>query len=339
MTERAEVPRSRLRALLDRLESWPRELVFALCAAILLGFAYVDYATGWEITISTFYLLPIGLASWYVGRWAGTVLAGTGAALSIAGDILAGISFSHPLIPAWNWLVRLAGFMVIVVVLDELHRVVHAATGLARSDPLTGLPNARAFNEHAARITAQSARYGRPVALAFLDLDGLKAIHDSVGHAAGDVLLCLAADTMTSFLRASDVAARVGGDEFLVLLPETDLTEATAAVAKLQTAFAGLAEHAGFTARLSAGIVACASAPATIQPLIARADQLMYAAKRGGSGLLAETYVAVSPGRAARRSSRAGQSLPPGPADPPGASSRPADERVGSGPADPPAVS
>ncbi len=316
MTARADVPRSRLRALLDRLEGWPRWRVLALCSVILLGFGYIDYVTGWEISLSVFYLLPIGLASWYVGRWAGGVFAAAGAALSILGDILAGIGFSHPLIPAWNWLVRLAGFMVIVVVLDELRRVLRTATGLARSDPLTGLPNARAFNEHAARIAAASARYGRPVALAFLDVDGLKAINDSVGHAAGDVLLCLAADTMSSVLRASDVAARVGGDEFIVLLPETDLTEASAAVAKLQAAFSGLAEHAGFTARLSADIVACDRTPATIQPLIARADQLMYAAKRGGTGLLAETYVAP-PVRPRRRSAPAGGSLPSGPSAPP----------------------
>ncbi len=317
MTLRAEVPRSRLRALLDGLQGWPRGGVLALCTGLLLGFGYIDYATGWEISISVFYLLPIGLATWYVGRWAGTVLAGAGAALSIAGDVLAGISFSHPLIPAWNGFVRLAGFMVTVVVLAELRHVLLTAAGLARSDPLTGLPNARAFNEHAVRIAAESARYGRPVAVAFLDLDGFKAINDSLGHAVGDVLLCLAADTMSSYLRASDVAARVGGDEFVVVLPETDLTEATAAIAKVQAAFAATAEHAGFSVRMSAGIVACERTPAMIQPLIARADQLMYAAKRRGAGLVAEIFVAAPQPRPARRSSAPEASNPSGPPAPP----------------------
>ncbi len=286
---------ARIRALPAILERWPRGRILVLCTLLLAAFGYLDFVTGWEISLSVFYLLPIGLASWYIGRWAGAALAGAGAGLSIAGDVLAGIAFSHPLIAAWNGLVRLAGFLVVVAVIEELRRALHAASDLARSDPLTGLPNARAFHEHAARIAAESARYGRPVALAFLDLDGFKAINDSRGHAAGDVLLCLAADAMTNFLRSSDLAARVGGDEFVVLLPETDLSDASAAIAKLQSAFVATAAHAGFTARLSAGIVACDRTPTTIQPLLARADQLMYAAKRSGSGLVAETFVAAPP--------------------------------------------
>ncbi len=295
MSGHTVAPHLRLQALLAALEGWPRGRILALCTVLLAAFGYLDYATGWEISLSVFYLLPIGLATWYVGRWPGAVLATAGAGLSIAGDVLAGGGFSHPLIPIWNGLVRFAGFLVIVLALDHLRRTLRAATGLARSDPLTGLPNARAFHEHASRIAAESARYGRPVALAFLDLDGFKAINDSRGHAAGDLLLCLAADAMIGLLRASDLAARVGGDEFIVLLPETDLAEATAAVAKLQAAFASTAEHAGLPAHMSAGLVACERTPATIQPLIARADQLMYAAKRGGAGLLADTFPVQAP--------------------------------------------
>ncbi len=292
MSATAGAFRLRLRALLAALDGWPRGGMLALCTGLLAGLGYLDFTTGWEISLSVFYLLPIGLASWYLGRWGGSALAAVGAMLSSAGDVVAGISFSHPLIPVWNGLVRFAGFLVIVIVLDELRHTLRAATGLARSDPLTGLANARAFNEHAVRIAAESARYGRPVALAFLDLDGLKAINDSLGHTAGDLLLCLAADTMTGGLRASDLVARLGGDEFAILLPETDLVEASAAIAKLQAAFAGTAQHAGYTARMSAGIVACDRTPPTIQPLLARADQLMYAAKHGGTGLVAERFVA-----------------------------------------------
>ena len=149
----------------------------------------------------------------------------------------------------------------------------------ARSDPLTGLGNRKALMEDFARLLAGAHRRGTPVSLVALDLDGLKAVNDRNGHAAGDQLLCLFADLLRRSLRAQDLAVRAGGDEFMLLLPDTDAAGARGLVERLHGAAAAVSPEV----RFSAGI-ATSSADATMEWLLALADDALYAQKgaRGG---------------------------------------------------------
>ena len=101
----------------------------------------------------------------------------------------------------------------------------HHLRTLAFVDPLTGLPNRRAFDDDLAREVSRARRHGHALSLAVVDIDGLKKVNDSAGHGAGDDLLRAVAATLRTALRREDVAYRVGGDEFAVLLPAIDVRD------------------------------------------------------------------------------------------------------------------
>ena len=148
---------------------------------------------------------------------------------------------------------------------------------LAEHDPLTRLYNRRAFNERLAVEVSRSLRYGHPVTLALCDLDGFKALNDTLGHAAGDAALERVGGVFQAALRAGDAAFRIGGDEFALLLPETDRAEADPVVLRVTQAL-----HADpGTERLGAsfGIAVCPADGTDSQVLFRAADAAMYATK------------------------------------------------------------
>ncbi|RME63806.1 MAG: diguanylate cyclase [Alphaproteobacteria bacterium] len=156
----------------------------------------------------------------------------------------------------------------------------------ARSDPLTGLANRRAFMDTVTARLAHVARSGRPSALLYIDLDHFKAVNDHYGHAAGDAILLAVGDILRRSLRASDLAARLGGDEFAVWLEDADGAGATRMAQRLieqasalRVAIGGGADKVG----LSIGIAVAGGREAP-QDLLARADAALYRAKNRGRG-------------------------------------------------------
>ncbi|HTC77354.1 MAG TPA: diguanylate cyclase, partial [Terriglobales bacterium] len=104
---------------------------------------------------------------------------------------------------------------------EQLAAALAAEKELSRSDPLTGLPNRRAFYEVALAEADRARRYRHPLSLAYLDVDNFKQVNDDYGHDAGDELLVRVAEVLRRNLRNNDIVARLGGDEFAMLLPET----------------------------------------------------------------------------------------------------------------------
>jgi diguanylate cyclase (GGDEF)-like protein len=151
-------------------------------------------------------------------------------------------------------------------------------------DDLTNLPNRRAFTETAAAELVRSRRSGRPLAVALVDLDDFKRINDTFGHPTGDRILRDVAEVLREHVREIDLASRLGGEEFAVLLPETDLAGAREATQRLVTALAeaefgdGRIGPHGITA--SAGVAAAADLE--IEVLLASADRALYRAKKQG---------------------------------------------------------
>jgi diguanylate cyclase len=176
-----------------------------------------------------------------------------------------------------------------VAVVDYMHSRMVREADSARFDPLTGLSNRRACEE---RCTIEIARiHRRPgsLSVAFLDFDGLKQINDGRGHAAGDAALIHLAKSAQAVLRPTDLLSRVGGDEFVLLLPDTDYDEATSVVRRIQ---GRLAEADGDEpASVTAGLVTWHSAPQSIEELFVEADALMYSAKRTGGDRHLESLV------------------------------------------------
>jgi two-component system, cell cycle response regulator len=155
------------------------------------------------------------------------------------------------------------------------------ARQLADLDALTGLHNRRYFHETLAREVARAHRYGRRLALVIFDLDGFKAINDRIGHLAGDGVLAEVAERVRAVVRSADVACRVGGDEFAIILPESTLTDAEQLSHRMQAAVASKPIGDAGTLQLSAGA-------AEFRPdddatkLFERADGALYRAKKSG---------------------------------------------------------
>ena len=165
-----------------------------------------------------------------------------------------------------------------------------ACSGLSETDPLTGLANRRKIQELLARVQAQAQRYGSHFSLAMLDLDGFKQLNDTYGHLAGDAVLRQVAEVLKEHTRAADIAGRYGGDEFLLVLPETAADEAAVLAHNLREALAGdpyLTETGERVAvRMSSGIAAYPQDGRDVNELIAVADAHLYASKhRGGDAV------------------------------------------------------
>jgi diguanylate cyclase (GGDEF)-like protein len=157
------------------------------------------------------------------------------------------------------------------------------ARQLADLDALTGLHNRRYFHEMLAREVARSHRYGRTLALVVFDLDDFKAVNDRIGHLAGDAVLAEAAERVRQVVRSADIACRVGGDEFAVILPESSLVDADQLCKRLEGAIsAGPVGQAG-RLHLSAGVTEVRPEDDAVS-FFERADEALYRAKSAGKG-------------------------------------------------------
>jgi diguanylate cyclase (GGDEF)-like protein len=156
---------------------------------------------------------------------------------------------------------------------------------LAETDDLTGLLNVRGFAIAANRLFAQAARHGRATSVLMIDSDNLKSMNDGYGHAAGDELLRRLAQSIQAELRFTDVAARYGGDEFIVLLPDTPAKGSMEVAERIRQRIASTPLKVGerdVVSSVSIGIACYPEDGATLDALASHADGALYSAKEGG---------------------------------------------------------
>jgi len=166
-------------------------------------------------------------------------------------------------------------------ILDN-QRNLRLAETRAASDALTGLPNRRSADETLKRMAAHAGRSVSPLAAILLDLDRFKTVNDRYGHEAGDRALALVGHIISSTLRASDFAARFGGEEFLILLPDTPREGAVTVAEKLRSEIAS-AEVAGIGAiSASLGVAVLPTDAVEADELLRKADRALYTAKETG---------------------------------------------------------
>jgi diguanylate cyclase (GGDEF)-like protein len=169
--------------------------------------------------------------------------------------------------------------------LSELEEKNRELQELAYYDPLTGLPNRRFFFEHASIIFEEVKRYEKPLSLLIMDIDHFKKINDTYGHDVGDVVLKTFADVLRGIVRKSDICARFGGEEFVVLLPNTNLEGARVLAERIRTTVAkNTVEHGSIVIvfTVSIGISQYRKGMQSIDELIKEADSALYRAKEGG---------------------------------------------------------
>ena len=290
--------------LLSRVLGWveglPHLLVLLLCLALVAGVGALDYVTA-DIVLSIFYAVPVSLAAWTLGHRAGLLLALLATMLWTVADH-DGLHQSWASAPPWwNAMVRLSFFALVVFILTALKEALAKEQRLARVDPLTGVANVRQFTEQTEFELNRSTRSGEPLSVAVLDVDDLKSVNDTYGHAAGDAVLAGVAQALKSALRTTDLVARIGGDEFAVLLPDTDAAAASVAFEKGRTAAASVA-HTAQAVTLSVGVVNCPAGRGDVEMLLRQADALMYEVKSAGKNGVRVAACESAPGGAVRSS-------------------------------------
>ena len=246
----------------------------------LLGF--IDFVTGYELSFSLFYLLPIVLVTWYLGKNAGLAASAFSAVTWLAADVASRQYYLDPILYGWNTSIRFGFFLIVTLLLSRLRDLLTFERARARIDYRTGAANARYFKELAQVEIERSRRYQRPISVAYIDLDNFKEINDRHGHEIGDRVLNSVSHEIHRVLRTGDVIARLGGDEFILLFPETDPAAAMGAVSKIRSNLALEMQKNGWPVTFSIGVVTCLEAPRSVEHMTRAADELMYSVKAGG---------------------------------------------------------
>jgi diguanylate cyclase (GGDEF)-like protein len=188
--------------------------------------------------------------------------------------------------PAQRWLLTVgtgvtAG-LVIASQRGRIERLVERLSDAARTDPLTGLLNRRAFEEQFELELERSRRSGRPLSVVVGDLDGFKGVNDRLGHAAGDLLLEALAGELVRWKRRVDVAARIGGEEFALLLPQADERGAFIVAERLRHAVLRAFAAEPLPLTISFGLASWPSHGDDADALLDAADRALYGAKHMG---------------------------------------------------------
>ena len=259
----------------------PRAVLHAICpAGTVAATAAVALAEPVGLT-PIFYLWPMLVAAYFLGR--GEVAANL--AFAVAACAVALALWVDPVLRLAMFLAVLAivGVVtaVILVLREQVLALVVRLRLLASHDSLTGALNRGAFEQRLEDELARSQRTGAPLALVVFDVDHFKSINDRFGHAAGDDALRDIGRAVSGAMRRSDVFGRLGGEEFALLLPETDMAGAAVAADKLRRRLADRAAG-GPALTVSFGVAEVTDRGAAAREVFDEADRALYAAKRAG---------------------------------------------------------
>ncbi|HXX82008.1 MAG TPA: diguanylate cyclase [Thermodesulfovibrionales bacterium] len=271
---------STVQRLSEYFEHKSKPFLIAVNITLLLCIGFVDYITGYEIGISLFYLIPISFAGWFGGRSPSIIISFLSVLTMAATDFLAGKEYGHFLVECWNLLMHLGFFVVCGVLLFSLGKALEREKENARRDYLTGINNFQGFKELAEREIERSRRYGTVLSAAYIDCDNFKEVNDTLGHDAGGRVLRAVADAIQKHVRATDIAARIGGDEFVVLLTDVSHDISVGFVEKMRRLLLQEMKRNNWNVTFSIGMVSFSTPPLSVEEILKKSDTLMYCVKR-----------------------------------------------------------
>ncbi len=268
------------------LTNLARPTVVALSGLMLVVICGLDMAIVREVNLGAFYVLPVCMAAWALGLKAGlaaAVAAAVARTVAYAGDI----GDATPGVLLFNAASAMVPFSLVAILLGTVRGHFDDTHQLATTDALTGTLNKRAFMEAADEALARLDRRDGGLMLAYLDLDGFKAVNDTAGHAAGDDVLRIFAATAQQEVRADDLLGRVGGDEFVLLRSIDDLADAYVTAEGIHDRLCEALDRLPYAVSCSMGaVIVQAGDVADQQRLLGMADALMYEVKRSGKNSL-----------------------------------------------------
>ncbi|MEW6498264.1 MAG: GGDEF domain-containing protein [Cyanobacteriota bacterium] len=246
----------------------------------------INYQFPSDTSLALFYLLPIAISTWFVNKKAGFVICGLSAIAEhfIHRNIDIGQfkTFSF----YWNTGVILVLFSTISYLLSNLRLSLDRERELARIDDKTGVANKRLFLELAGLEVKKSNRFRHPLTAIYMDIDDFRQLNETLGYAVGDKLLKAVAETIKYNLRETDIIARIGGDEFIILLPGSGYESSQTVISRLQKQLSEMMQENQWAATFSIGAATFINPPKSVEEMIHRADRFMYIAKKNGKNQL-----------------------------------------------------
>jgi diguanylate cyclase (GGDEF)-like protein len=260
--------------------------VISLSMITLALLGWIDYLTG-DYSLIVFYLIPVSIAAWFVNRTSGVLFCLLALVTRFSvNEAHTSFALKNTSLHYWNECIELLFLLIMSLLFSALRKNLDSEKTLASSDPLTGALNRRAFFDIAEYELNRSHRYGHATTIAYIDLDNFKAINDRLGHAVGDTLLTTVTRTIASHIRSTDILARFGGDEFVLLLPETPADAAAPVLEKIQLQLNQAMSTSNWPVSFSIGAVTYPKTPPGVDEVIKKADMLMYEVKRSGKNRL-----------------------------------------------------
>jgi diguanylate cyclase (GGDEF)-like protein len=259
------------------LESKSKAFNLSLGLLCLSAIVLVDWYHGVSYNFGFLYMFPVAFTTWFAGKRCGAFVA---AIASLSYSINSELFFDTAAV--WNAAGTFAVLSAIGILVSTVRTLWEKEQLLSQKDHLTGLLNSRAFLESLDYEICRYKRSPAPFSLAYIDLDSFKEVNDTYGHQRGDELLKSASNIMRSALRATDLASRMGGDEFAILFPNTDIEQIRVVEDKFRRKFATVMEENHWPTSLSMGVVTFNSSPSNSDDAIKLADNAMYRAKHSG---------------------------------------------------------
>jgi diguanylate cyclase (GGDEF)-like protein len=275
---------------------------WTITVALLLIASIADHFSGPQINFVPIYMVITSLAAWCLGEKVGvliglfgivltTQLNGLGNAFPSQGPHLSSAALF------WNMSWRIVFMSLLVVLASGLRCALDQARWSAATDGLTGVLNKAAFLRRLGPLVSQAQRRGDSLVVAYIDLDGFKGVNDGFGHAAGDMLLRQFAESAVGAIRAHDLFARIGGDEFIALLTVASCPQGDTAAERLHDRLSRILRDIGHDVTCSVGALVLDSRQVTLpERMIEAADELMYEVKHSGKNALRIARADLQPG-------------------------------------------
>jgi diguanylate cyclase (GGDEF)-like protein len=206
-----------LRVLIDAVEKARTPIILYSIFSLLGIVALLDYLTLPGVSFAPLYIIPVLVGGWRFRTGEGVIFAVLCAVIWTAIDLADGLTLAPP-IAAWNACARVFTFVLVAALVTQVRAGYDAERRAAQHDRMTGLLNGRLFEERLDALIAATESRGMTAAIAYFDLDGFKQVNDTYGHARGDELLSRIGAALSESVGEEDIAARMGGDEFAVLV-------------------------------------------------------------------------------------------------------------------------
>lgn len=264
----------------EYLGTLPKAVLIVLGTFWLITISAADYFTHstYLLEFSPFYLVPISFFSWFIGKRSGLGVA----VLSVVIRFVVRFRNAPSAVGYWDALVLTALYITATLMIVQLKQLYERERDLSRIDPLTNIPNRRALHEAASQAKSLAERNQVPLSICYVDIDNFKLVNDRFGHTAGDRVLAVTATTIAGALRPSDVVARMGGDEFAVLLPGAYRDDAAGIMRRVADQLQQAMQQHRWPVTFSIGIASFQPPPGSIAEMLAEADKAMYAEKKKG---------------------------------------------------------